>query len=310
MTSMTEPRAADASPAAATENASSASRAGKVAVAVALTLAVGKLVAGLLGNSAAVLASAVDSLMDVFASSANTFAIHLSRAEPDRDHAFGHAKFEALATAGQGLLIGGSAVYIVVEGFHRLLSPQPLRLASVTLGAMGASALCTLLLVAYMKGVAKRTRSKALAADAVHYQTDVWANVAVLAGVGVTYWTGITRIDGALSLLVGAYVFWSAISLLRAGAAELVDASASPEQVAAIEALLDGLIGAGTIEGYHELRTRVAGRMTFVDVHIELPGDMPLAQAHGISDHVLTRLRDELGEADVLIHLDAERDQP
>ena len=290
--------------------AGSAQRAGKIAVATAVALALGKLLAGILGNSAAVMASAVDSLMDVFASSANTLAIHLAEAGPDREHAFGHAKFEALATAAQGLLVGGSAVYLFVEGFQRVLQPEPLRLAAVTLGTMAASAVSTLVLVAFLKSVAKKSGSKALAGDALHYSTDVWANLAVLGGVGLTYATHIDRIDGVLSIVVAGYVLWSAVHLLRAGVGELLDAAASPEQVAAIEGVLATLQAEGTIQGHHELRTRAAGRMVFVDVHIELPGEMKLSRAHHISDDVLMKIRNVLDQADVLIHLDSERDQP
>lgn len=278
-------------------------------MAVAAILALSKLVAGILGNSAAVMASAVDSLMDIFASSVNTLAIHLAEEGPDREHAFGHAKFEALATAAQGLLVGGSAIYLFVEGFQRLLRPQPLRLAAVTLGAMAASALITLVLVVYLKRSARSSGSKALAGDALHYETDVWANLAVLGGVGLTYWTGFNRIDGALSVLVAGYVLWSALQLLRTGVGELLDASASAEQLTAIKDVLVQHREHGEIEGYHQLRTRVAGRMIFVDVHIELPPDMRLALAHDIGDRVQLAIRDVLGESDVLIHLDTEKDQ-
>jgi len=278
-------------------------------VGVAAILALGKLVAGIAGNSAAVMASAVDSLMDVFVSSVNTLAIHLSEEEPDREHAFGHAKFEALATAAQGLLVGGSAIYLLIEGFQRVLHPKSLRLAAVTLGAMAASAAITLALVVFLKRTARRSGSKALAGDALHYETDVWANVAVLAGVGLTYWSGIDRIDGALSILVAGYVLWSALRLLRSGVGELLDVSASPQQVEAIEGVLAQQMGDEVIQGYHQLRTRAAGRMVFVDVHIELPPDMRLALAHDIGDRVQLAIRAVLGDSDVLIHLDTEKDQ-
>ncbi|XXX82646.1 cation diffusion facilitator family transporter [Sorangium sp. So ce134] len=309
----TAPSAAAPDPGArpdATARARAALRAGRIAALTAGGLALGKLVAGQLGHSMAVTASAVDSLMDLFASSANALAIQLAHAAPDRSHPFGHAKIETLATAGQGLLIGGSGVYLLIEGIRRLLSPQPLRLAAVTLGAMAAAALVTAALVAYLGRVAARTGSSAIQADAVHYRTDIAANVAVLLGVALTYATGLSRLDGLLSIAVAAYVLASAGALLRLGVRDLIDTSAPEERVAAIEAALDAMRARGELLGHHGLRTRVAGRTLFVDVHIELPGDMRLARAHATGDRARDAILAVEPDAEVLVHIDVERDEP
>jgi ferrous-iron efflux pump FieF len=290
--------------------AGTARRAGKTAAATAGVLALGKLVAGLLGNSTAVTASAVDSLMDVFASSANTLAIRLSHAAPDREHPFGHAKFEAVATAAQGLLIGGSGIYLLIEGSRRLIKPQPLRLAAVTLGAMAASTLVTVALVVYLRAAAKKSGSRAIKADSLHYETDIAANLAVLVGVGMTYATGIERIDGGLTVLVALYVLSSALGLLRSGVGDLVDQSASAEQIQAIEGVLGAMRERGEILGYHRLRTRVAGRTTFVEAHVELPLDMMLSEAHAVSNRVSSAIVEVLTDAEVLIHIDVDKDEP
>jgi ferrous-iron efflux pump FieF len=285
-------------------------RAGRVAAAVAAGLAVGKLAAGQLGHSIAVTASAVDSLMDVFASSANALAIYLANAEPDEGHPFGHAKIEALATAAQGLLIGGSGVYLLIEGVHRVLTPEPLRLATVTVGAMVVSTLVTTALVVYLGRIGNRTRSSAIKADAIHYRTDIGANVAVLVGIVITYATGIPRIDGALSLLVAGYVLLSALGLLRIGVHGLLDESASAERIAALERTLHAMRMRGEIEGHHGLRTRMAGPTMFVEVHVELPGEMKLRDAHIVSDRVRDMLLEVDQDAQILIHIDVERDEP
>ncbi|AUX43738.1 iron transporter [Sorangium cellulosum] len=294
----------------AADRAHAALRAGRLAALTAGGLALGKLVAGQLGHSMAVTASAVDSLTDLFASSANALAIQLAHAAPDRSHPFGHAKIETLATAGQGLLIGGSGVYLLVEGVRRLLSPQPLRLAAVTLGAMAVAAAITAALVAYLGRVAARTGSSAIQADAIHYRTDIAANVAVFLGVALTYATGLSRVDGVLSIAVAAYVLYSAGSLLRLGVRDLIDTSASEDRVAAIEAALGAMRARGEILGHHALRTRVAGPTLFVDVHIELPGDLPLARAHATGDRARDAILAVELDAEVLVHIDPGRDQP
>lgn len=286
-----------------------AHRAGRIAAVVAAGLAVTKLIAGQLGHSVAVTASAVDSLMDVFASSANALAIRMAHASPDREHPFGHAKIEALATAGQGLLIGGSGIYLLVEGSRRLLSPEPLVLATVTVGTMAAATAVTTVLVLYLGGVARRTQSSALLADAVHYRTDIGANVAVLVGVAATYATGLLRIDGALSILVAIYVLISALGLLRTSIRDLLDTGASEDRIARIERALIDLRDRGAIEGHHGLRTRMAGPTLFVEVHIELPGDMPLRDAHSAGDRVRDAITELEALAEVLVHIDVERDE-
>ncbi|WP_437972301.1 cation diffusion facilitator family transporter [Sorangium sp. So ce260] len=290
--------------------ARAALRAGRIAALTAGGLALGKLIAGQLGHSMAVTASAVDSLTDLFASSANALAIQLAHAAPDRSHPFGHAKIETLATAGQGLLIGGSGVYLLIEGIRRLLAPEPLRLAAVTLGAMAAAALITAALVAYLGRVAARTGSSAIQADAVHYRTDIAANVAILLGVAVTYATGFSRVDGLLSIAVAVYVLTSAGTLLRLGVRDLIDTSAPDERVGAIEAALDAMRARGELLGHHGLRTRLAGRTLFVDVHIELPGDLPLARAHATGDRARDAILAAEPDAEVLVHIDVERDEP
>jgi len=287
-----------------------AQRAGRNAAFVAAGLALGKLIAGQLGHSAAVTASAVDSLMDIFASSANALAIRAAHAGPDEGHPFGHAKIEALATAGQGLLIGGSGVYILIEGVRRVIEPVALRLAAVTVGTMVASTIITAVLVAYLSRVATRTQSPAVAGDAIHYRTDIGANLAVLAGVIVAYATGIERIDGVLSILVAGYVLFSAAGLLRVGVRDLIDSGVTHERLEAVRGVLQGLVDRHEIEGFHGVRTRTAGRSIFLEVHIELPGEMPMRDAHARGDSVRDALLVIEEDAQILVHIDVERDEP
>lgn len=277
---------------------------------VAAGLALGKLVAGQLGHSAAVTASAVDSLMDIFASSANALAIRAAHAGPDDGHPFGHAKIEALATAGQGLLIGGSGAYILVEGVRRIIQPVALRLAVVTVGTMIASTIITVALVSYLGRVAKKTKSSAIEGDAIHYRTDIFANLAVLAGVIVTYATGIERIDGVLSILVAGYVLYSAVGLLRTGVGELLDSGLAGARLDALHGVLQGLVDCSQIEGFHGVRTRTAGRVLFVEIHVELPAKMLLGEAHARGNRVRDAILAVEEEAQVLVHLDVEVDEP
>jgi ferrous-iron efflux pump FieF len=287
-----------------------AQHAGRTAALVAAALALGKLIAGQLGHSTAVTASAVDSLMDIFASSANALAIRAAHAGPDEGHPFGHAKIEALATAGQGLLIGGSGVYILIEGARRVIQPVALRLATVTIGTMIASTIITVALVAYLTRIAKKTQSTAIEGDAIHYRTDIGANLAVLAGVVLTYVTGIERIDGVLSILVAGYVLISALGLLRTGVRDLLDHRASRARLGALDVVLRGLIAGDVIKGFHGVRTRTAGRVLFVEIHIELPAEMPIREAHARGNRVRDAVLAIEEDAQILVHIDVAREAP
>ena len=277
---------------------------------VAASLAVAKLVTGLVVNSMAIIASSVDSLLDLVASSVNLVAIRVALAPPDADHSFGHSKAEAMATALQSLLIGGSAVYLLVEGTRRVLSPQPMRRPEMGLVVMAISAVASVLLVAYMRRVATQTGSTALRADSTHYATDVLANLAILAGVAATWWTGVRRVDGFLTLGVALYVGASAASLLRDATRVLMDEEIPAADRSRIEDVLQAYVDRGELTGWHGLRTRTAGRSAFVEVHLEMDGELALQLAHDRGDAVMVSIHEVLPSAQVIVHLDAEHDEP
>jgi ferrous-iron efflux pump FieF len=284
-------------------------RAGVVAAATAGVLAIAKLTAGVLGHSAAVTASALDSAIDLVASATNALAIHFAGAKADREHPYGHGKIEALATSLQGLLIVGTAIYLVYRGIARVVSPEPLRLLGLTLGVMGAVTVVNVALVVYMRRTARRAGSSALMADSVHYSTDIGQNLAVLLGLGAAALFGLHRLDGVLTLFVAALVIHAGIAVLRPAINELIDVRGDRDQIEALEAELTALRERGLIDAHHGLRTRVSGRTLFVEVHIELSGDMILRRAHRIGDTVRDALVARVPEAEVLVHIDVEHDE-
>lgn len=285
-------------------------RATRTAVAVAAALALGKLTVGLVVNSMAVIASSVDSLLDIVASTVNLVAIRVALQPPDADHSFGHAKAEGLATGLQSMLIGGSAIYLLVEGARRTIFPELLRRPSLGLAVMAVSAGASTALVLYMRRVAREASSAALLADSTHYSTDVLANLAVLAGVALTAWTGLRRLDGLLTIGVALYVGASALSLLREATRVLMDEELPREQRRLVEAALKALVDADVLQGWHGLRTRSAGRGFFVEVHLEMDGALLLEDAHARGDRATAEIQQVLPMSQVLVHLDVERDEP
>lgn len=282
----------------------------RVAVAVAGALALGKATAGLAVNSMAVLASSVDSLLDLLASTVNLLAIGIALQPPDANHGFGHAKAESLATALQSLLIGGSAIYLLIEGTRRILVPEAMRRPVIGLAAMAVSAVASAILVVYMRRVARETSSPAIRADSTHYATDVLANLAVLAGVAAAAWTGARPLDGILTIGVALYVGASALTLLREATRVLMDEEVPAEMRRSVESALKALVDDRSIRDWHGLRTRSAGRGSFVEVHLEMDGDLPLQEAHARGDRAMAEIQKVLPRSQVLVHLDVERDEP
>ena len=154
-------------------------------VATASLLIAGKLAAALMTGSVSVLASLVDSMMDVAASIINLLAVHYSLQPPDRDHRFGHGKAEPLAGLVQAAFIAGSAVFLILHAVERLLYPQPINDATVGVSVLVFAMIATGALLLFQRYVIRQTQSTAIRADALHYATDLLTNAVTIAALGL-----------------------------------------------------------------------------------------------------------------------------
>jgi len=269
-------------------------------VITASVLIVGKLGAWLLTGSVSVLASLIDSLMDVVASLINLFAVRYSLMPADEEHRFGHGKAESLAGLAQATFIAGSAVFLILHAVDRLLHPQPLHDVAVGIAVMGFAIVATLMLLGIQYYVIRRTGSTAIKADSLHYMTDLLTNLSiiaalVLAGMG---WPGL---DPVFAMGIAAYILYSAWQIGHEAFQLLMDRELPEEDRERIHQLTVGHEG---VHGVHELRTRRSGQMEIIQLHIELDGSLPLVQAHAIADDVEAAIRKAFPAADVIIHQD------
>lgn len=273
---------------------------GSIVVGVAV-LAL-KTVAYLLTGSVALYSDAAESVVNVAAAVAAFIAVRLSAAPPDSNHPYGHHKAEYLSAVTEGVLIVVAAAAIFNEAYRAFLEPRPLELTPLGIGAnLAASAInaawCLLLL---RRG--RTLRSPALVADGKHLMTDVVSSIGVLIGIGAAVWTGKAWLDPAIACLVAVNVLWSGFRLVRASVGGLMDEAADDATVARIK----GVIAAnadGAIEA-HDLRTRQAGRLTFVDFHLVVPRDLRVAEAHDICDRIERALHDDDADTIVTIHVE------
>lgn len=274
--------------------------AASASVATAALLILVKLAAWLVTGSVSVMASLIDSLMDAGASLVNLLAVRYSLQPPDSDHRFGHGKAESLAGLGQAAFIAGSAVFLSLHAVDRLLHPQPLSQIGVGIAVMIFAMVATGALLSLQHHVIRRTQSTAIRADALHYATDLATNGAtlvalVLAALG---WPGL---DPLFALMIAVYILYSAYRIARDAIDLLMDRELNPLERTRIQEAASAVPG---VLGVHGLRTRRSGQTPVIQLHLELADELPLSEAHRISDAVEEALHALYPQADVTIHQD------
>ncbi len=277
-------------------------RAAGFSVAGALTLAVIKLIIAVISGSMAVMASAIDSILDILMSGVNFMAIRRAEQPPDECHPFGHGKFETLATMFQALVITLSGIWIIYEAVIRLTEGRSLEHVNEGIGVLAISAVISWLIARYLRKVARLTDSSALEADSLHFRMDIYTNLGLMVGLLLIRWFGIHWLDSALSILVAVYILHEALELIKRSLSDMLDHQLPEEIRTRIDELITSQAGPHT--GYHGLRTRRAGSMKIMDFHLELCKNMTVAEAHEIADNLEKKIEEEIPGSDVIIHFD------
>lgn len=270
------------------------------ATALASSLLLIKIVAWYQTGSVSLLAALVDSLVDIAASLTNLLVVRYSLQPADAEHTFGHGKAESLAALAQSMFISGSALFLFLTGFQHLYAPQTLRDPGVGVVVTVIALVSTLMLVTYQRWVVRKTRSQAVRADMLHYQSDVMMNGAILIALGLS-WYGFQRADALFALGIGVYILYSALRMGYEAVQSLLDRALPDDERQAIIAVVSSWPG---VKGAHDLRTRQSGPTRFIQLHLEMDDTLPLREAHRLADQVEQALRQRFTGADVVIHLD------
>ncbi|MEQ8747113.1 cation diffusion facilitator family transporter [Pyruvatibacter sp.] len=276
-------------------------RATYASVAVALVLISMKAWAVWITGSMSLLATFLDSVLDGAASLVNLVAVRVALTPADRQHRFGHGKAEALAGLGQAALIGASALFLTVESISRLLDPAPVERSFAGISIIVISLGFTLALVTYQRYVQRLTGSLAIAADSLHYASDVLLNIGVIAALIIAGVWGISWADPLIALALAAWIGHAAWEIVSRSTSELMDRELPHEDRLRIEEIA---LAHPQVHTIHDLRTRTAGRTVFIQFHLEIPGDMPLRRAHAIADEVEMAIASDFPDAEILIHQD------
>ena len=297
---MTRRDSADGSPPSAADAKRLLRLATFASVTVAVVLLTVKLVAWLLTGSVSVLASLVDSGMDAGASLVNLLAVHWSLRPADAEHRFGHGKAQPLAALGQSAFIAGSAAFVGLEAIDRLLHPRPVAQPGIGLLILALAMLLTIGLLAIQRHVIQRTESTAIRADALHYATDLATNGATLVALALA-WLGWQGADPWLGLGIGALVLGSALKIAYDAMQLLLDRELPAAQRNEIAALARNT---PLVRGVHGLRTRKAGQLVIIQLHLELDDELPLRESHRAALDVEARIRSRYPDSDIIIHQD------
>ena len=282
-------------------------KAALASVAVGLAVLGLKFVAFWVTGSVALYSDALESTINVVAASAAFVALRVSGRPADADHPYGHHKAEYFSAVFEGVLVVVAALSILREAYQGFLAPEPLDAPLLGLAINGVASAINAVWGWFLLRWGRAWRSPALVADGRHVLTDVWTSAGVIVGVGLVALTGWAILDPVLAGLVALNILWSGWGMVREGSGGLMDEAPSPEVLARLKGVI-GQHATGALEA-HDVRARHAGRVTFIDFHLIVPGDMRVAEAHAICDRIETALRAATdGDAAITIHVEPEHE--
>jgi cation diffusion facilitator family transporter len=263
-------------------------------------LIVMKLIVGLISGSVSIVSEAIHSSMDLVAAIIAFFSVKVSDNPPDSRHPYGHGKIENISGVIEALLIFVAAIWIIVEGIKKLLG-EAIELDSIGIGSavMFISAVVNIIVSRRLYKVAKETKSVALEADALHLKTDVYTSVGVGIGLGLILITGINWLDPVIAILVALFIIRESFLLLKKAFTPLLDEAWNNNDIDDLEKTLNALN-----VNYHELRTRIAGNYRFIDLHIDMPKDLSVENAHKYCDKIEEELTTRFDNLNVTIHVE------
>jgi cation diffusion facilitator family transporter len=273
-------------------------------IVVALAVMALKYWAYLVTGSVALYSDALESIVNLVASLAALLAINISVRPADRKHPFGHHKAEYLSAVLEGVLIIIAAVLIIREAYDALITPRTIEGFGFGIALSGLATVLNGGWSALLIRRGRALRSPALVADGWHLLSDVMTSVGVIAGLMLAAVTGLSVLDPLLAVAVAGYILWSGFKIILSSMSGLLDEAADTEIQARIREVIRRS-GHGALEA-HNVRTRQAGRVIFIELHLVVPGTMTVNEAHAICDRLEDALEAEIEGSEAVIHVEPE----
>lgn len=262
-----------------------------------------KLGAGLAIGSVSIISEAIHSSLDLVAALIAYISVKKSAEPPDDTHAFGHGKFEDFSGLIEAVLIFVAAALILYEAVRKLLGEGngiDTGILGIGIAIMGISAVLNWFVSSRLMKVAKESESIALESDAWHLRTDVYTSLGVFAGLVAIHFTGLTILDPIFAIGVALIIIRAAYDLVRRSFSDLIDQRLPDEEEERIRKII--CEHASEYADFHALRTRRSGPERFIELHLTVPRDATVEQAHDLSDHLESDLKTEFPGASITIH--------
>lgn len=278
-------------------------RAAIVSLVVTVGLVALKLVAASMSRSVSVLAEALQSLLDVAMSGLTAVTVRYSMRPADDTHPYGHGKAELLSSAFQMVVVVFTAAVIAWQASMRFHSPQPIQIGPGVV-AMAAAVVTNIAMIGYLRAVGRKHGSTALIGEAEHLRGDTLASAGILVGLlayQLTNWSPLDPIVAIAFTILGAiFAVRQLVSVIH----DLMDGALPPAEIAAVETALREH---PEVRDYHLLRTRKAGKLRVVSLHVLLDDELSFVVAHDIAEEVESGLSNALGGALVTVHYEPYR---
>ncbi len=271
-------------------------------IAVGLVVLALKYLAWHLTGSVALLSDAIESIVNVATAVAALIAIRFAAQPADANHPYGHHKAEYISAVIEGALIIVAALAIFREAYAAFLAPRLVEAPWLGLAVNGVATAINAIWCYVLITQGRKRKSPALVADGRHLFTDVVSSIGVFAGVSLAALSGYVLLDPILAALVGINVLWAGWRVMKESVGGLLDEAVPDDDLARIRTVIAANAG-GAIEA-HDLRTRHAGRMTFVDFHLVVKGSMTVTEAHDICDRLERAIKAEMQDALISIHVE------
>lgn len=278
-----------------------------LSVAAAVATISLKLFAYFITGSVGLLSDAIESVVNLFGALIALWMLTLASQAADERHQHGHSKAEYFSSGAEGGLIVLAAAGIAFTAIERLLHPRPLEQVGIGLGVSVVASIINFVVAKVLLNAGKQHNSITLEADARHLMTDVWTSAGVLIGVQSVVLTGWTWLDPALALAVSGNIVWTGISLIRRSVDGLMDVVLPPEEQQSIEKIMDAY-RERKVE-FHDLRTRQAAANRFITVHMLVPGEMTVHDAHHLAEDFENELCTALDNTHITTHIEPIEDE-
>jgi cation diffusion facilitator family transporter len=279
-----------------------------LSIAAALATIALKTGAYLMTHSVGLLSDALESLVNLAGAIMALSMLTIAARPADESHVYGHSKAEYFASITEGLLILGAAIGIISAAINRLLQPRELEQLGIGLGVSVAASIINFIVARVLLRAGKDRRSITLEADAQHLMTDVWTSAGVISGVAVAGLTGWSSLDPLIAIAVALNIIWTGVRLVSRSVAGLMDAALPESELSLIQSVMEKYQKKGV--SFHALLTRQAAARRFISVHMLVPGEWTVHDAHHVAEDFESDIREALGNAvTVFTHIEPVEDE-